>query len=113
VIELVSEQRCVDCNLCVAVCPTNVFDAQPSGPPRIARPEDCQTCFMCELYCPTDALYVSPLLRQRERIDEQELIEQGQLGSYARHMGWRRAKPGGSSCADPTFRLRAATPASG
>jgi NAD-dependent dihydropyrimidine dehydrogenase PreA subunit len=51
-IELVSPNRCTGCNICVAVCPTNVFDASPDGPPVIARQSSCQTCFMCELYCP-------------------------------------------------------------
>jgi NAD-dependent dihydropyrimidine dehydrogenase PreA subunit len=54
-IELVSETRCIGCDICVNVCPTNVFDATPDGVPVIARKSDCQTCFMCELYCPTDA----------------------------------------------------------
>ncbi len=51
-IELVSEERCIQCDVCVDVCPTNVFDAVPGGPPVIARKADCQTCFMCEVYCP-------------------------------------------------------------
>ena len=28
-IELVSQTRCIECNLCVKMCPTNVFDAVP------------------------------------------------------------------------------------
>ena len=47
-IELMSEGRCVACNICVKVCPTNVFDEVADGIPTIARQEDCQTCFMCE-----------------------------------------------------------------
>jgi NAD-dependent dihydropyrimidine dehydrogenase PreA subunit len=105
VIELVSSARCVDCNLCVKVCPTNVFEAQSEGPPRIARPESCQTCFMCELYCPTDALYVSPLADQHDTVDEAALVASGQLGSYSQQLGWRAAKPGGTA-QDPTFRFR-------
>jgi NAD-dependent dihydropyrimidine dehydrogenase PreA subunit len=59
-IELVLADRCTTCDICVKVCPTNVFDAVPDAPPVIARQSDCQTCFMCELYCPVDALYVDP-----------------------------------------------------
>ena len=95
----------MDCNLCVKVCPTNVFEAVPEGPPRIARPDACQTCFMCELYCPADALYVSPLAEQHDRVDEALLIERGALGSYAQQLGWRAARPGGAD-KDPTFRFR-------
>ena len=60
-IELISESRCTGCNICVRVCPVNVFDAVPQAAPTIARKADCQTCFMCELYCPEDALYVAPI----------------------------------------------------
>jgi NAD-dependent dihydropyrimidine dehydrogenase PreA subunit len=59
-IELVIASRCIDCDRCVKVCPTNVFDPVPGGHPVIARQRDCQTCFMCEAYCPVDALYVAP-----------------------------------------------------
>jgi len=37
VIELLSDQRCVACDACVKVCPTNVFDAVDDAPPIIAR----------------------------------------------------------------------------
>ena len=59
-IEIVSARRCIACDICVKVCPANVFDAMPDAPPVIARQADCQTCFLCEIYCPTDALYVAP-----------------------------------------------------
>lgn len=60
-IEIVSAAACVKCDVCVKVCPTDVFDRGVDGVPVIARQSDCQTCFMCEAYCPTDALYVSPV----------------------------------------------------
>ena len=88
-IELLSETRCTGCNLCVRACPTNVFEARPGEVPIIARQQDCQTCFMCELYCPVDALYVSPLAEARANVDENTLAESGQLGGYARNMGWK------------------------
>ncbi|WP_438019777.1 4Fe-4S binding protein [Sorangium sp. So ce315] len=36
-IELLSDARCIDCNLCVKVCPTNAFEARPGAAPFIAR----------------------------------------------------------------------------
>ena len=87
-IELVSESRCIECNLCVKVCPTNVFDKVPNAPPTIARQSDCQTCFMCELYCPVDALYVAPEVEPLESVDENSLKETGLLGSYRNNIGW-------------------------
>ncbi|MGI2908722.1 4Fe-4S binding protein [Tolypothrix sp. VBCCA 56010] len=89
-IELVSESRCIECNLCVQVCPTNVFDKVPNAPPTIARQSDCQTCFMCELYCPVDALYVAPEVEALESVDENSLKEAGLLGSYRSNIGWGR-----------------------
>ena len=59
-IELLVRDACIGCDICVRVCPTDVFDATPGGAPEIARQEDCHTCMICELHCPVDALYVSP-----------------------------------------------------
>ncbi|MBW4079821.1 ferredoxin family protein [Paenibacillus sp. S150] len=86
-IELVSTERCIGCSLCVKVCPTNVFDRTDHAP-IIARQEDCQTCFICEAYCPADALYVSPYADEKLQANEQELAEQGVLGSWRAALGW-------------------------
>ena len=90
-IELVSESRCIQCNICVKVCQTNVFDKVPNAPPIIARQSDCQTCFMCELYCPVDALYVSPDVEPLTEINEQSLAETQLLGSYRKNIGWGKS----------------------
>lgn len=87
-IELVSTSRCIGCDLCVNVCPTNVFDSVPNGAPTIARQSDCQTCFMCELYCPVDALYVAPNPDGAMSVQEAELVETQLLGSYRESVGW-------------------------
>jgi NAD-dependent dihydropyrimidine dehydrogenase PreA subunit len=104
-IELVSAERCIECNLCVKTCPRDVFDAVPNGIPVIARQEDCQTCFMCELYCPVDALFVAPHAEAQVAVNEAELEDAGLLGSYVRSMGWKRGKAGGTQN-DPTRLLR-------
>ncbi|HEX4194411.1 MAG TPA: ferredoxin family protein [Stellaceae bacterium] len=87
-IEFVSADRCTGCNICVAVCPTNVFDATPDGPPVIARQGSCQTCFMCELYCPVDALFVAHDSEKPVPVDARVLEEGSLLGSYRRAIGW-------------------------
>jgi NAD-dependent dihydropyrimidine dehydrogenase PreA subunit len=88
-IEIVDASRCTGCNICVRVCPTNVFDALPlpaRGAPRIARQKDCQTCFMCELYCPEDALFVAP-----DAVPCIDLeVDASLVGSYRRAVGWGR-----------------------
>jgi NAD-dependent dihydropyrimidine dehydrogenase PreA subunit len=103
-IELVSPTRCTGCNICVRVCPTNVFEAVPDAPPVIARQDDCQTCFMCEAYCPEDALFVTPQAERPAPVDETHLIDSRLLGSYRRNIGW---SPGDTPRAalDHTYRL--------
>jgi NAD-dependent dihydropyrimidine dehydrogenase PreA subunit len=87
-IELVSTSRCISCNICVKVCPTNVFDARDDAAPVIARQSDCQTCFLCEAYCPVDALFVSPDAHRHVEVSEEQLADRGDLGSYRRALGW-------------------------
>lgn len=95
-IELVSEDRCIRCDACIRVCPTNVFEHGADRLPVIRRQSDCQTCFMCEAWCPTDALFVAP---QTEPVnddspyrDERWLIAHRLLGSYRRELGWGKGR---------------------
>jgi NAD-dependent dihydropyrimidine dehydrogenase PreA subunit len=91
-IELIDEQRCTNCNICVRICPTDVFDRNPEGPPTISRQDFCQTCFMCEAHCPEDAMYVAPMRRPAElgspHLDKQRLLSEGYFGSYRARLGW-------------------------
>ena len=86
-IEVIDAQRCTSCDICVNVCPTNVFD-KTDGVPVIARQNDCQTCFLCELYCPEDALFVSPFADIPQNVDLETLRQNALLGSYRRAVGW-------------------------
>ena len=90
-IELVSDDRCTRCNLCVHACPMDVFDLVPGAPPVIARQDDCQTCFICEAHCPADALYVAPMRHPApagsRHLDEGALIADGTMGSYRARLG--------------------------
>ena len=105
-IELVSNERCTACNICVHVCPTNVFDAVQGQPPAIARQDDCQTCFMCEAYCPEDALFVAPQPDDAVAVQEEGLTASRLLGSYRREIGWSNGTSS-RAAADHTFRLMA------
>lgn len=93
-IEILSVDLCTRCDICVRVCPTNVFDRVPDEAPVIARHADCQTCFQCEAYCPADAIFVSPLRTPAPDgsgfRDEPALRAGGQLGLYRDRVGWRR-----------------------
>jgi len=103
-IELISASRCIGCDVCVNICPTNVFDSIPNTAPKIARQSDCQTCFMCELYCPVDALYVDPNPDRTVSVSETELIESKLLGSYRERVGWGAGRQPQAK-QDQTFQL--------
>lgn len=103
-IEVVSGSRCTGCNICVRVCPMNVFDAVEGKAPAIARQDACQTCFMCEAWCPEDALYVSPNADFPEQVSEAVLTEQGHLGAYRHNIGWTKSSRH-LRAADESYRL--------
>jgi len=100
-IEVVSHGRCVACDVCVKVCPMDVFERGPDGIPVIARQSDCQTCFMCEAHCPVDALFVAPLSGPAPPgspyTDEAGLAASGALGAYRRSIGWGGGRTPGST----------------
>lgn len=96
-IELVSAERCIACDKCIAVCPINVFDRGADGIPVIARQDDCQTCFQCEANCPTDALFVAPHTAPLpDPPSEEQLTRTGLLGSYRKEIGWGKGRTPGS-----------------
>ncbi len=89
-IEVLDTDICTDCNLCVSVCPTNVFQAVPDGPPVIARQDSCQTCYMCEIYCPVDALYVDPDPSHVYGLSVEAVKKDRLFGSYRQAIGWAK-----------------------
>jgi len=96
-IEVVSAERCIKCDICIKVCPTNVFDRGADGVPVIARQSDCQTCLMCEAYCPEEAVFVSasvtPEPEGSHYRDEAFVTANGLLGAYRRAIGWNTRPP--------------------
>lgn len=105
-IEILNAARCTSCDICVRICPTNVFEAVDGGVPTIARHSDCQTCFQCEAYCPEDAIFVSPSRTPEPAgspfLDEADLLDRDLLGLYRDRVGWRRTPrgPGTESSAE-------------
>lgn len=48
---------CINCGMCVAVCPHAVF-APGDGIIRVVQPDRCMECGACERNCPAGALLV-------------------------------------------------------
>ncbi len=48
---------CINCGMCLAVCPHGVFEAGPRAI-ALARPERCMECGACQINCPTGAVQV-------------------------------------------------------
>ena len=47
---------CKACNLCIALCPTQVFEPDRDGKPIQARPDACTQCTICWVHCPDFAI---------------------------------------------------------
>jgi NAD-dependent dihydropyrimidine dehydrogenase PreA subunit len=93
VIEFINQETCINCNRCVEICPTDVFEPTAGPTPEIARTDECTTCMNCELFCPADAIYVSPLHVPETELDKPAVIAAGLMGSYARAMNWHQGQP--------------------
>ena len=70
----VDREYCKGCQLCLAVCPKNVYELSrvrnPKGymVPRPVRPEDCVGCLLCEMTCPDMAITVT-VCKEKEKTD--------------------------------------------
>jgi thioredoxin reductase/NAD-dependent dihydropyrimidine dehydrogenase PreA subunit len=54
-IHSINDDRCIACDACVDVCPTDVLELV-SAKSRPVRFDDCIQCNQCEIVCPTSAL---------------------------------------------------------
>ncbi|MCJ7532178.1 MAG: 4Fe-4S binding protein [Anaerolineales bacterium] len=54
---LYNPEKCIGCEMCVHVCPHNVFIMQ-GRLAQLVRSEACMECGACQVNCPTDALVV-------------------------------------------------------
>ena len=91
-IEFLLEETCVGCDICADICPQDVFDTQASGPPVIARQEDCHSCRQCNLHCPVSAIHVSLLREPTPDLDRDAIVASGRISAYAEWLGWRKGK---------------------
>ncbi|RIK05434.1 MAG: hypothetical protein DCC49_12440 [Acidobacteria bacterium] len=65
-IEILDQNLCDRCGICMDVCPTDVFRTdEKTGEFVIRYLSDCQTCFNCEIECPRGAITVAPMRKER------------------------------------------------
>ena len=58
-IVVVKEEWCEGCNICAAVCPTQVLKLDKvKAVMTVAHPEKCIGCKQCEMICPDFCIYV-------------------------------------------------------
>ena len=80
----INDDRCIGCEACVDVCPTEVLDLVDHKV-RVARFSDCVQCEQCASACPTQALVMyragtAPRMLTVPEIDEQ--FQTGVPGQY-------------------------------
>lgn len=52
----IDDSRCINCNKCVAVCPSEIFLKSNAKSPTLERVEKCIKCGHCVAICPTKAV---------------------------------------------------------
>ncbi len=78
-VHAINDDRCVGCDACVAVCPTNVLDLI-NNKSRVLRFEDCIQCEQCMWACPTEALVMHPDGTEPPPIQTPEINENFETG---------------------------------
>ena len=52
---IIDKEKCSGCNICVDICPLDVF-ALEDGSPKVVFEEECWHCNSCVLDCPSEAI---------------------------------------------------------
>ena len=52
---IIDKEKCIDCGICVDVCPQDVyFGSKERETPVVSYPEECWHCDACVLECPVE-----------------------------------------------------------
>lgn len=78
-VHAINDDRCVGCDACVAVCPTNVLDLI-NNKSRVIRFQDCIQCEQCMWACPTEALVMHAEGTEPPRLKMPEIDENFETG---------------------------------
>jgi 2-oxoglutarate ferredoxin oxidoreductase subunit delta len=68
--QVIYRDWCKACGICIAFCPTRVYDRDEEGKPITARPDDCTGCRFCELHCPDFAITIEECYPDRRRKED-------------------------------------------
>lgn len=54
---IIDDDACVRCEICVDVCPEDVFnESRPRELPMVTYPHECFHCAACVVDCPAEAI---------------------------------------------------------
>ena len=56
---IINKDKCINCTMCVQICPLDVFRLDGSGKDRnvvVRYPDECWHCRACVMECPQDAI---------------------------------------------------------
>ncbi len=84
-VHAINDDRCVGCDACVAVCPTNVLDLI-NNKSRVLRFQDCIQCEQCMWVCPTQALVMHPEGTEPPRLKMAEIDENFETGVKGQYL---------------------------
>lgn len=65
--QIIFQDWCKACGICIAFCPKKVYGSQKDGKPIIERPDACNGCLFCELHCPDFAITVRERFPDRRK----------------------------------------------
>jgi len=58
-VQSLDQELCNGCEICLGVCPEDVFRMAENKKAYIKYPDDCVACFVCEFACPTNCIFVT------------------------------------------------------
>lgn len=62
----IDKNLCKKCNICVELCPKEVFAAAEMGMPQVRYEDACTRCLTCELHCPEYALEIEKVEKKKK-----------------------------------------------